>query len=152
MFVTLGRTEGTKPSYVQAGKGILGWLPALELETSSPEPNYEVELGRERPFALTVETGTSTFDLDLGSVPHRSHTVRKGAGKFELDFSVTNPHRIEPLGVSSGAAGIELEDFANANFSERRLSGGVDVDYESIQVGQGGSMLTVSASGTAVKL
>src|SRR5215207_2285851 len=29
---------------------------------------------------------------------------------------------------------------------------GVDVDYESIQVGQGGSMLMVSASGTAVKL
>jgi uncharacterized protein YbjQ (UPF0145 family) len=29
---------------------------------------------------------------------------------------------------------------------------GVDVDYESIQVGQGGSMLMVSTSGTAVKL
>jgi uncharacterized protein YbjQ (UPF0145 family) len=29
---------------------------------------------------------------------------------------------------------------------------GVDVDYESIQIGQGGSMLMVSACGTAVKL
>ena len=29
---------------------------------------------------------------------------------------------------------------------------GVDVDYESIQIGEGGSMLMVSASGTAVKL
>jgi uncharacterized protein YbjQ (UPF0145 family) len=29
---------------------------------------------------------------------------------------------------------------------------GVDVDYESIQVGQGGSILMVSASGKAVKL
>ena len=29
---------------------------------------------------------------------------------------------------------------------------GVDVDYESIQLGQGGSMLMVSASETAVKL
>src|SRR5215212_5320035 len=29
---------------------------------------------------------------------------------------------------------------------------GVDVDYESIQIGQGGSMLMVSVSGTAVKL
>ena len=29
---------------------------------------------------------------------------------------------------------------------------GVDVDYESIQMGQGGGMLMVSASGTAVKL
>ena len=29
---------------------------------------------------------------------------------------------------------------------------GVNVDYESIQIGQGGSMLMVSATGTAVKL
>ena len=29
---------------------------------------------------------------------------------------------------------------------------GVDVDYESVQIGEGGSMLMVSASGTAVKL
>jgi uncharacterized protein YbjQ (UPF0145 family) len=29
---------------------------------------------------------------------------------------------------------------------------GVDLDYESIQVGSGGSMLMVSASGTAIKL
>jgi uncharacterized protein YbjQ (UPF0145 family) len=29
---------------------------------------------------------------------------------------------------------------------------GVDVDYESVQVGEGNSMLMVSASGTAVKL
>jgi uncharacterized protein YbjQ (UPF0145 family) len=29
---------------------------------------------------------------------------------------------------------------------------GMDVDYESIQIGQGGGMLMVSASGTAVKL
>ena len=29
---------------------------------------------------------------------------------------------------------------------------GVDVHYESIQMGQGGGMLMVSASGTAVKL
>jgi uncharacterized protein YbjQ (UPF0145 family) len=29
---------------------------------------------------------------------------------------------------------------------------GVDVDYESIRIGQGGGTLMVSASGTAVKL
>ena len=29
---------------------------------------------------------------------------------------------------------------------------GVDVDYESIQIGQGGSMLMVSTSGTAIRL
>jgi len=87
-------------------------------------PRYELELGKQRPFALTIETGASEFDLDLGGVPLRSLTVRQGAGKFELGFSEPNPEPMELLEVSSGAAGIELENLANANFSEMRLSGG----------------------------
>src|SRR5215204_7387161 len=87
-------------------------------------PRYELEFGRRRPFALTIETGASEFDLDLGGVPLRGLTVRQGAGKFELGFSEPNPHTMELLEISSGAAGIELENLANANFSEMRLSGG----------------------------
>jgi hypothetical protein len=87
-------------------------------------PYYELAIGKERPFALTVETGASEFELDLGGVPLSSLMVRQGAGRFELDFSAANPHPMELLEVSSGAAGIELENLANANFSEMRLSGG----------------------------
>jgi hypothetical protein len=87
-------------------------------------PRYELEFGRQRPFALTIETGASEFDLDLGGVPLRGLTVRQGAGKFELGFSEPNPHPMELLEISSGAAGIELENLANANFTEMRLSGG----------------------------
>ena len=50
-------------------------------------PRYELELGNERPFALTIESGASEFDLDLGGVPLRSLTVRQGAGRFEVNFS-----------------------------------------------------------------
>jgi hypothetical protein len=87
-------------------------------------PRYELELGKGRPFALTVETGASEFEMDLGGVPVSTLLVRQGAGKFELDFSAPNPHPMELLEVSSGVAGIELENLANANFSEMRLSGG----------------------------
>jgi hypothetical protein len=87
-------------------------------------PRYELALGKGRPFALTIETGGSEFDLDLGGVPVRSLTVRQGAGRFELNFTAPNPETMELLEVSSGAAGIELENLANANFSEMRLSGG----------------------------
>ena len=52
-------------------------------------PRYEVEFGKERPFTLTIETGASDFDLDLGGVPLSRLTVRQGAGKFEL--GVRNP-------------------------------------------------------------
>jgi hypothetical protein len=87
-------------------------------------PRYELAIGKRRPFALTVETGASEFEMDLGGVPVRSLMVRQGAGKFELGFSAPNPHPMELLEISSGAVGIELENLANANFSEMRLSGG----------------------------
>ena len=87
-------------------------------------PGYELEFGRERPFALTIETGASDFELDLGGVPLTRLAVRQGAGKLELGFSEPNPEPMELIEVSSGAAGIELENLANANFSEMRLSGG----------------------------
>ena len=87
-------------------------------------PRYELGIGRGRPFALTVETGASEFEMDLGGVPVSSLTVRQGAGRFELDFSVPNPESMRLFEVSSGAAGIELKNLANANFAEMRLSGG----------------------------
>src|ERR671932_2660873 len=95
-------------------------------------PRYELRFGKERPFSLTIETGASDFDLDLGGIPLSRLVVRQGAGKFELDFPRPNPERMELLDVSTGAAGIELENLANANFSEMRLSGGAasyDLDF-----------------------
>ena len=93
---------------------------------------YELEVGKKRSFALTIETGASDFDLDLGGVPLSHLVVKQGAGKFELDFSQPNPVSMGLLDVSTGAAGIELENLANANFAEMRLSGGAagyDLDF-----------------------
>jgi hypothetical protein len=92
-------------------------------------PRYEVELGNKRPFALTIETGASDFDLDLGDVPLSRLIVRQGAGKLEIDFPQPNLEPMELLEISSGAAAIELENLANANFAELRLSGGA-ASYE----------------------
>jgi hypothetical protein len=92
-------------------------------------PRYELEFGKERPFALTIETGASDFDLDLGGVPLSRLIVRQGAGKFELGFPQPNPGPMDLLEISSGAAALELENLANANFSEMRLSGGA-ASYE----------------------
>jgi hypothetical protein len=124
-------------------------------------PRYELEFGKERPFALTVETGASEFDLDLGGVPLRSLAVRQGAGRFELGFSVPNPHPMELFEISSGAAGIVLKNLANANFEEMRLSGGAasyELDFGgellrdaqvSIETGMSGVEVTVPASTAA---
>jgi hypothetical protein len=124
-------------------------------------PRYELGFGKERPFAMTIETGASEFDLDLGGVPLSQLMVRQGAGKFELDFSVPNPQPMELLEVSSGAAGIELANLANANFSEMRLSGGAagyELDFGgtllrdaqvSIETGLSGVEVTVPAATAA---
>lgn len=124
-------------------------------------PRYEIEFGKEKPFALTIETGASDFDLDLGGVPLSRLMVRQGAGKFELGFWVSNPEPMELLEVSSGAARIELVNLANANFSEMRLSGGAagyELDFGgtllrdaqvSIETGLSGVEISVPAATAA---
>ena len=124
-------------------------------------PRYELEFGKEKPFALTIETGASDFDLDLGGVPVSRLMVRQGAGKFELGFPQPNPEPMELLEISSGAAAIELENLANANFSEMRLSGGAasyELDFGgvlsrdaevSIETGISGVVVSVPSSTAA---
>jgi hypothetical protein len=121
-------------------------------------PRYELEFGKERPFALTIETGASDFDLDLGGVPLSRLMVRQGAGKFELGFPQPNPEPMELLEISSGAAAIELENLANANFSQLRLTGGAasyELDFGgslsrdadvSIETGMSGVVVSVPTS------
>lgn len=119
-------------------------------------PRYELKLGKKgRPFALTVETGASEFEMDLGGVPVSSVTVRQGAGKFELDFSAPNPHPMRHLEVSSGAAGIELENLANANFSEMRLSGGAagyELDFGGTLLRDAEAKIEAGLSGVEIKI
>src|ERR687898_102936 len=124
-------------------------------------PRYELEFGKDRSFALTIETGASDFDLDLGGVPLSRLMVRQGAGKFELDFPQPNPEPMELLEISRGAAAIELENLANANFSEMRLSGGAaayELDFGgalsrdarvSIETGLSGAEVAIPASTAA---
>ncbi|MGH3144609.1 MAG: hypothetical protein ACRDTR_02295 [Rubrobacter sp.] len=160
-------TDGRHPRIIEEGESVT----ITEVEPSFESipsvfggvPRYELEVGKARPFALTIETGASEFDLDLGGVPVNRLSVRQGAGKFELDFSMPNPEPMQLLEVSSGAAGIELDHLANANFSEMRLSGGAaryELDFGgtlshdarvSIETGLSGVEITVPAA-TATRI
>jgi len=102
-------------------------------------PRYELEFGRQRPLALTIATGASEFDLYLGGVPLRGHTVRQGAGKFELGFSEPNPEPMELLEVSSGAAGYDL-DFGGVPLRDARVN---------VETGLSGVEISVPASTAA---
>src|SRR5215212_3070906 len=102
-------------------------------------PRYELEFSKQRPFALTIETGASEFDLDLGGVSIHGITVRQGAGKFELGFSEPNPHPMELLEVSSGAAGYDL-DFGGVPLRDARVN---------VETGLSGVEISVPASTAA---
>jgi len=87
-------------------------------------PTFDLFLGKGRPYKLTIEGGASEAELELGGLPLRRLTVKYGAGKQEIEFSAPNPEPMDQLVVACGAASLEFENLANANFAEMSLEGG----------------------------
>lgn len=87
-------------------------------------PTFDLILGKGRPYMLTIEGGASEAELELGGLPLHRLTVKYGAGKQEIDFSAPNPEAMEQITVACGAASLEMEGLANANFAEMSLEGG----------------------------
>lgn len=92
--------------------------------TVNRPPTFDLKLGKGKPYVLTLEGGASESEVDLGGLPLRELTIKYGAGKQEFDFSAPNPQVMEQITLSAGAAGIEMEHLANANFTQMRLEGG----------------------------
>jgi hypothetical protein len=84
----------------------------------------ELALGAARPYSLTIETGASEADMDLGGMPLNRLVIRQGAGKMTVSFSTPNPVAMSALSFSGGASGIEMSNLANARFAEMRVEGG----------------------------
>jgi hypothetical protein len=90
----------------------------------SKAPRFELRLGNARSYMLTIETGASESNLDLGGLPVTRLEIKTGAGKMDLDFSAPNPQAMSLLNVSAGATAMEFSNLANANFSEMFVEGG----------------------------
>ena len=126
-------------------------------------PIFDLFLGKARPFTLTLEGGASEADVELGSVPLRRLTVKYGAGKQEIGFSSPNPEALDLLTVVGGAASMEFEGLANANFAEMTLEGGAanyELDFSgalrrdaNVKINTAVSSVALQApAGTAVKM
>jgi hypothetical protein len=88
-------------------------------------PEFDLRLGTERPFALTVEAGAGDGSvLNVGGVPLTRLDVKHGAGEARLDFSAPNPVEMGRLHLAAGAARTEAVDLANANAAEIAFEGG----------------------------
>ncbi len=87
-------------------------------------PRFDLALGKSKPFMLSIESGASDLDLDLGGVPLTRLVIKQGAGKSHIAFSAPNPQPMTLLNISAGAAAVGVKDLANANAAEVAIDGG----------------------------
>ena len=87
-------------------------------------PTFDLALGTAQPYSLTVETGASDTDFELGGVPLIRLAIKLGAGKNVLRFLEPNPQAMSVLDLDVGAGNMELRGLANANFTDMTLDGG----------------------------
>lgn len=87
-------------------------------------PTFTLALGAGRPYALTIETGASDTEFDLGGLPLTRLVIKLGAGKNVTRFLEPNPQPMEVLDIDAGAGALDLRMLANANFGTMALNGG----------------------------
>ena len=95
---------------------VLGWRRGI--------PTFILALGTRLPYALSIETGASDTDIELGGVPLKRLSIKMGAGKNVLRFLEPNPQPLSLLDVDAGAGSYEFRNLANAGFSDMTLDGG----------------------------
>lgn len=119
----------------------------------SGAPTMSLQLGKGKPYALTIESGASESSIDLGGLPITMLAIKKGAGKAEIDFSSPNPGTMDKLDIDAGAVSLFLRNLANAGFTSMTLDGGA-ATYEMDFGGelQRDAAVKISAGVSAVKV
>jgi hypothetical protein len=87
-------------------------------------PTFDLALGTAAPYGLSLETGASDTELELGGIPLTRLALKVGAGKSVLTFLEPNPQQLGVLAVDAGAGSIELRKLANAGFADMSVNGG----------------------------
>lgn len=85
---------------------------------------FELALGTSKPFKLSLETGASDNDLDLGGLPISRLEIKHGAGRNKINFRTPNPFGIDLLELGAGAGVTEMMNLGNSGMAEMRVEGG----------------------------
>jgi len=121
---------GMLPLHVTADGGQLTLSQSTTMGTPSKltkltrAPHLELEIGRDRPYELSLEGGANETVADLGGLPVTRLTLRHGAGKTDIDFTAPNPEEMSSFDVAAGGVAMDLRNLANANFAHMVVSGG----------------------------
>jgi hypothetical protein len=87
-------------------------------------PTFDLALGTAHAYTLTIETGASDTEFELGGLPLTRLAIKLGAGKSVLHFLEPNPEMMRVLDLDVGAGNMEVHGLANANFADMTLDGG----------------------------
>lgn len=109
------------PGRVRIGQeqSVAGWSGIID-----GAQELDLSLGTGRPFRLSLDTGASESDAELGGVPLTGLRVRHGAGKLTLAFGSPNPAALDDLTLTAGAGATEVRGLGNANASSVHADGG----------------------------
>jgi hypothetical protein len=119
-------------------------------------PELVVSLSDERAMALTIDSGASDVDVDLGGLALTKVTLKVGAGSVHVGCSAPTRQLaggLARLEVDTGAASVSLHDLADAGPDQLVVIGGAS----SYDLSFGGTLrqdlhARVSTAGASVSL
>ncbi|HUY99266.1 MAG TPA: hypothetical protein VMU89_02875 [Thermomicrobiaceae bacterium] len=122
---------------------------------SDGSPTLDLTLGDAMPYTVALEGGASDCKLDLGGLPITRLSMRQGAGRYELDFSLPTAVPMQLLEIAGGAAAMDLRNLGNAGFVELRLDGGASaytIDFGGELRRDGQVRITAGAAGVEISV
>lgn len=87
-------------------------------------PQFDLAFGKGRRYRLSIDSGASENDLDLGGLPISQMSLNQGAGRTTLTFSSMNPEEMESIDIGAGAGSMEILRLANSRAGTITIGGG----------------------------
>ncbi len=87
-------------------------------------PELRLQLGVQRPFALSIAAGASENHFELGGLPLTRLEANHGAGSMEARWSTPVPGTVGRMKFGAGAGKTELYGLGNVPFEELLVEGG----------------------------
>ncbi len=103
---------------VQIRQDVGGVLPV------NTRNDWRLQLGQGLTINLTVNTGASSGEWELGGLSLRRLSWTQGAADATVTFNRPNPERLDSLTVSGGAATLTMRGLANANIRVANVTAG----------------------------
>jgi hypothetical protein len=91
----------------------------------TPKNDWQLRLGKLKPYRLEIQTGVSKGDMDLGGLPLRELKLESGVGESNIEFRELNAIQMSRFKIQSGVGKTSVKNILNARSREMTVGGGV---------------------------